>query len=177
MRHTGSTLRATRARIPWCPGDGSARAVSSPFSIRPAGESKAGLQTPTVLLSPVHGGPSKNAGHRTYQTIEGLGSRLGIKIDSAFAHGPGVPARRQRGERPLRRRADLLGAPPHPDDRLGAAGGQGTVIPSAWPKHRYDVVWTFTLVPDAATAQYAFGQIPQLLLSGDSDSVIPCCSG
>ena len=82
-------------------------------------------------------------------------------------------ARRQRGERPLRRRADLLGAPPHPDDRLGAAGVKGTVIPSAWPKHRYDVVWTFTLVPDAATTQYAFGQIPQLLLSGDSDTVIP----
>src|SRR3984957_1483765 len=51
------------------------------------GGAKSGLQTPTVLLSPAHGGPGKNAGHRTYQTIEGLGSRLGITIDSAFAVG------------------------------------------------------------------------------------------
>ena len=49
-----------------------------------------------------------------------------------------------------------------------------TVIPKAWPGHRYDVVWAFTLVPDSDTAEYAFGQIPQLLLSGDSDSAIPC---
>ena len=48
----------------------------------------------------------------------------------------------------------------------------GTVIPAAWPKHRFDVVWTFTRVPGAAAAEYAFGQIPQLLLSGDTDSVI-----
>ena len=36
----------------------------------------------------------------------------------------------------------------------------GTVIPSAWPKHRYNVVWTFTLVPGAATVQYAFRADP-----------------
>ena len=52
-----------------------------------SGGSKAGLLTPTVLLSPAHGSPGKNAGHRTYQTIEGLGSRLGIEIDSTFAKG------------------------------------------------------------------------------------------
>src|SRR6202035_25270 len=51
------------------------------------GGAKYGLQTPTVLLSPVHGGPGENAGHRTYQTIEGRGSRLGIEIDSTSAKG------------------------------------------------------------------------------------------
>ena len=45
----------------------------------------------------------------------------------------------------------------------------GTVIPKSWPDHRYDVIWTFTLTADAT---YAFGQVPQLLLAGDADTVI-----
>ena len=44
----------------------------------------------------------------------------------------------------------------------------GTAIPQAWPGDRFDVIWTFTL----AAGQYTFGQIPQLLLSGDADTVI-----
>ena len=50
-----------------------------------SGGAKTGLLAPTVLLSPAHGSPGKTAGHRTYQTIEGLGGRLGIEIDSTFA--------------------------------------------------------------------------------------------
>jgi len=46
---------------------------------------------------------------------------------------------------------------------------RGTVIPKAWPDDRYDVIWTFTL---AAADEYSFGQVPQLLLSGDTDTVI-----
>jgi hypothetical protein len=137
------------------------------------GGAKSGLQTPTVLLSPVHGGPGKNAGHRTYQTIEGLGSRLGITIDSAFAVG-------QEPQLAASVVTDHCGVvlicwEHHHIPTIASAlpVARGTVIPSAWPKHRYDVVWAFTLDPDAATTQYAFGQIPQLLLSGDSDTVIP----
>jgi len=137
------------------------------------GGAKSGLQTPTVLLSPVHGGPGKNAGHRTYQTIEGLGSRLGITIDSAFAVG-------QESELAASVVHDHSGVvlicwEHHRIPTIAAAlpVTSATSIPSAWPKHRYDVVWAFTLVPDADTPQYAFGQIPQLLLSGDSDTVIP----
>lgn len=49
----------------------------------------------------------------------------------------------------------------------------GTAIPQTWPGDRFDVIWTFTLVPGAASVQYAFGQVPQQLLSGDTDTVIP----
>jgi hypothetical protein len=137
------------------------------------GGAKSGLQTPTDLLSPVHGGPGKNAGHRTYQTIEALGSRLGITIDSAFAVG-------QESQLAASVVRDLSGVVlicwehhhiPAIASALPVVGG--TIIPSAWPKHRFDVIWTFTLVPDAGATQYAFGQIPQLLLSGDSGDVIP----
>jgi hypothetical protein len=49
----------------------------------------------------------------------------------------------------------------------------GTAIPKKWPGDRFDVVWTFTLVPGSAPARYTFGQVPQQLLSGDTDTVIP----
>jgi len=48
----------------------------------------------------------------------------------------------------------------------------GTVIPQAWPGDCFDVIWVFTLAP-GTPAQYTFTQIPQQLLSGDADTVIP----
>jgi hypothetical protein len=138
-----------------------------------SGGSKAGLLTPTVLLSPVHGGPGKTPGHRTYQTIEGLGGRLGITIDSAFAVGE--ESQLAAGVVSGYSGVVLICWEHHHIPAIASALPllRETAIPQAWPKHRYDVVWTFTLDPDAATTQYAFGQIPQLLLSGDSDTVIP----
>ena len=46
----------------------------------------------------------------------------------------------------------------------------GTVIPTMWPGDRFDVSWTFTLDPDGGN--YVFGQVPQQLLGGDTDTVI-----
>src|SRR5580700_7079068 len=43
----------------------------------------------------------------------------------------------------------------------------GTAIPRKWPDDRYDVIWSFTLVPGPGPVRYIFGQIPQLLLAGD----------
>jgi broad specificity phosphatase PhoE len=42
--------------------------------------------------------------------------------------------------------------------------------PQHWPKERFDVVWIFSRSSD--TAPWSFSQWPQLLLAGDSDSVI-----
>ena len=53
----------------------------------------------------------------------------------------------------------------------------GTAIPRKWPGHRYDVIWSFTLVPGPGPARYAFGQIPQQLLAGDAGTVIPADAG
>src|SRR5271166_4412611 len=53
------------------------------------GPLQAGLQTPAALLSPSYGDPDKTAGHRTYQTIQGLSDRLGLAIVSAYAEGEG----------------------------------------------------------------------------------------
>src|SRR6516164_7034073 len=52
-----------------------------------SGAPQAGLQVPAALLSPSYGDPATTTVHRTYQTILGLGDRLGLKIASDFAEG------------------------------------------------------------------------------------------
>jgi hypothetical protein len=52
-----------------------------------------------------------------------------------------------------------------------------TAIPRKWPGDRYDVIWSFTLVPGTGPARYTFGQIPQQLLAGDAGTVIPAAAG
>ncbi len=48
--------------------------------------------------------------------------------------------------------------------------GNSTTVPQKWPGERFDLVWVFDL--NGATGQYAFNQVPQLLLAGDSASPI-----
>src|SRR6516164_8516625 len=125
-----------------------------------------GLLTPTALLSPSYGNPAKTTAHRTYQTIQGLSDRLGLPIASAFTEG-------QEPQLAASVVSDYSGVVlicwehrhiPALASSLPTTGG--TVIPQKWPGDRFDVIWTFTLVPGAATTQYTFGQVPQQLLSG-----------
>jgi hypothetical protein len=133
----------------------------------------AGLQTPAALLSPSDGGHDKTAARRTYQTIQGLSDRLGLQIISSFAEGqesqlaagvvrdyPGVVLICWEHDHIPALAAALPAAP-------------GAQIPQRWPGDRFDVIWTFTLVPGTAPAQYPFSQVPQQLLSGDTNTVIP----
>jgi hypothetical protein len=122
-----------------------------------------------MLISPSYGHPSKTADHRTHQTIRGLSDRLGVEITADFAKGQEpqlATAVLNSG------RGAVLICWEH--SHIPALAStlplvSGTVIPKSWPDDRYDVIWTFTLTADAA---YAFGQVPQLLLSGDADTVI-----
>lgn len=136
------------------------------------GALQAGLQVPTALLSPSYGDPDKTTAHRTYQTILGLSDRLGLQIASDFAEGqePGLAASVVRSYPGV-----VLICWEH--DHIPALASSlptmpGTVIPQQWPGDRFDVVWTFTLVPGSTPAQYTFGQIPQQLLSGDTGTII-----
>jgi hypothetical protein len=133
------------------------------------GPLRAGLRVPRMLISPSYGHVSKTADHRTYQTIRGLSDRLGVEITADFA----------KGQEPQLATAVLNSGPgavlicwehghiPALASALPLVSS--TVIPKSWPDDRYDVIWTFTLTADAT---YAFGQVPQLLLSGDADTVI-----
>jgi hypothetical protein len=129
-----------------------------------------GLRVPRTLISPSYGHGARTADHRTFQTIRGLSDRIGVEITADFAKGqePELAAA------VLGSGADTVlicwehGHIPALASALPLVSG--TVIPKAWPEDRYDVIWTFTLTGDG---KYTFDQLPQLLLSGDKDSVIP----
>jgi hypothetical protein len=137
------------------------------------GPMRAGLRTPTVLVAPSWGHPGKTAAHRSYQTIQGLSDRLGLPITSDFAQGE---------EQEL---ADSLVSSGSgvvlicwEHDHIPVIASSfpvvdGTMIPQKWPGDRYDVLWTFTLVPGSGPAKYTFGQVPQQLLAGDASTIIP----
>jgi hypothetical protein len=135
------------------------------------GALQAGLQTPATLLSPSYG-PDKTAEHRTYQTIQGLSGRLGIAIVSAFAEGqePQLAASvvsQNSGVVLICWEHDHI-----PSLASSLPTVPGTVIPQTWPGDRFDIIWVFTLVPGTTPPLYSFTQIPQQLLSGDTDTVI-----
>lgn len=48
--------------------------------------------------------------------------------------------------------------------------GNATIAPQAWPENRFDLIWVFDL--DRRFGRYAFKQIPQLVLAGDSRTPI-----
>jgi hypothetical protein len=137
------------------------------------GPRQAGVLTPAALLSPSYGDPAKTASHRTHETIQGLSDRLGLAVVSAFAEG-------QEAQLAANVVSEYSGVVlicwEH--DHIPALASSlpttpGTAIPQKWPGDRFDVIWTFTLVPAASPGRYTFGQIPQQLLSGDTDTVIP----
>ena len=137
-----------------------------------SGALQAGLQVPAALLSPSYGDPAKTVVHRTYQTIQGLSERLGIQIASDFAEGeePQLAASVVSTSSGV-----VLICWEHrhiPALASSLPTSAGTVIPQKWPGDRFDVIWSFTLVPGSAPAQYTFGQIPQQLLSGDTGTPI-----
>lgn len=132
------------------------------------GPLRPGLRVPRKLIAPSYEA-GKEGRHRTHQTISGISGRLGIPIDAPFGKG---------------QEADLAAALSRsgpgavlicwdhshiPALACALPLACGTVIPAQWPDHRFDVIWAFTL---AANDAYAFTQVPQLLLSGDSDTVI-----
>jgi hypothetical protein len=136
------------------------------------GVPQAGLRVPTALLSPSYGGPASTIVHRTYQTIQGLSDRLNLQIASDFIEG-------QESQLAASVVSAYSGVVlicwEHrhiPEIASSLPTVPGTVIPEKWSGDRFDVIWTFTLVPGSAPAQYTFGQIPQQLLSGDTGTII-----
>lgn len=133
------------------------------------GPLRAGLRVPRMLISPSYGDGDKTAQHRTHQTIRGISDRLGIEITADFAKGHEArlaAALNRSGPGAVLICWDHAHIP-----ALASALPliHGTVIPKTWPDDRFDVIWAFTLVTNDA---YSFAQVPQLLLSGDTDTVI-----
>jgi hypothetical protein len=137
-----------------------------------SGPVRDGLLTPTVLVAPSWGHPGKTAAHRSYQTIQGLSERLDLPIDAPFPQGE---EDKLAASLVSSYSGVVLICWEH-DHIPVIAAALPTVnkadIPHKWPGDRYDVIWSFTLVPDAGAPAYTFGQVPQQLLAGDSSKVI-----
>src|SRR6202012_4756799 len=137
------------------------------------GPVRAEWRPPTVLVAPSWGHPGKTAAHRSYQTIQGLSEHLELPITSKYAQGQ----EQELADSLLSSHSGVvLICWEHKHIPVIASSlpvVEGTVIPRKWPGHRYDVIWSFTLVPEPGPVRYTFGQIPQLLLAGDSGTVIP----
>jgi hypothetical protein len=141
------------------------------------GPLRAGLRTPTVLVAPSWGHPGKTAAHRSYQTIQGLSERLELPITSPYAQGQ----ERELADSLVRDHSGVvLICWEHKHIPVIAASlpvVSGTAIPQKWPGDRYDVIWSFTLVPEPGPVRFTFSQIPQQLLAGDAAAVIPAGPG
>jgi hypothetical protein len=138
-----------------------------------SGSPRWGLRTPATLLSPSHGEPEKTAVRRTYQTVQGLADHLALEIATPFevGHEPQLAASVLTGYSGV-----VLICWEHnhiPVIARSLPTAEGTDIPGTWPDDRYDVIWAFSLLPGVSKARYAFTQIPQRLLAGDTDKVIP----
>jgi hypothetical protein len=168
-RHSGVDYRGSQNEHSLLPRGWQRSSVLAGLFDPAHGPLRAGLRVPRTLISPSYGHASKIADHRTYQTIRELSDRLGVEITADFA----------KGQEPKLAAAVLNSGPgavlicwEHSHIPALAAAlplASGSIIPKSWPDDRYDVIWTFTLT---AEGRYAFGQVPQRLLSGDADTVI-----
>jgi broad specificity phosphatase PhoE len=125
--------------------------------------------TPTELIAPDYGSPDRDAIERTHETITPLASLLGLQPETPFkekheaALGAQVAAATSGmtlicwEHKAIHVIANAIPTP------------AGTLIPQSWPGDRFDVVWVFEA--DGA-GTYAFSQVPQLLLPGDTDTII-----
>lgn len=123
------------------------------------------IKRPATIFAtePTSGSESK----RPLHTVTPLKQLLGIPIDSSIAEGS---------------EQDLVNTAIASDgvvlivwhhEKIPAIANlilQNQTAPQKWPGDRFDVVWIFTRA--APNGPWTFSQAPQLLLSGDSQTVI-----
>ena len=111
---------------------------------------------------------------RPLQTITPLAERLGIKdkVNVTFAKGQ----EKQMVDSVLAESGVVLISWQHqkiPDIAKHIVGSKPPAkpIPTKWPGDRFDIVWVFT-PPAPSSDHWGFVQVPQQLLSGDTNTVI-----
>jgi hypothetical protein len=134
------------------------------------GQLRAGILTPTELFSPSY--PKGAPGHRTHDTIFPLSQLLpGVTFDdTTYAEGDEkwlakAVAAQTTGVTLICWEHSHI--PTIANHIVGKANE--SEIPQTWPGDRFDVIWAFT----SSSGGYSFTQLPQMLLFGDSTSVIP----
>jgi hypothetical protein len=139
------------------------------------GPIRSGIAVPDRLYSPGDAHPKKTLARRATETIQALSDRSTVPIMTGF----GVNDEQSLAEAVLVDSAQtVLICWEHNRIPLIAAAiptKDPTAIPTTWPDDRFDIIWCFTL--DAVDRpRYAFSQIPQQLLPGDTNHPIPATS-
>lgn len=125
-----------------------------------SGTSRPGLARPAAIFA---AGGSGGEGQRTRETVTPLAARLGLTVSTEYA----------RGDEPALAKACLSRPGPtlicwqHGEIPaiLAAFGNVQPEPPEEWSRSRFDLIWTLTPSPDG----WAFAEVPQLLLDGDSN--------
>jgi hypothetical protein len=127
--------------------------------------SKPGLAVPAAIYAT---DAIKHAGRslRPQETITPIAQLLGLTPNIDFAVGEEVAL---AASAEAATGAVLIGWRHEAIPALGnAILGDTTTVPQTWPGDRFDMIWVF----DRGGAGWSFTQIPQLLLSGDSNQPI-----
>ena len=111
---------------------------------------------------------------RPLETITPLAGRLGLKdrVNTNFAKGE----EKQMVDSVLAETGVVLISWQHqkiPDiaKRIVDSKPPSNPIPGTWPSERFDIVWVLT-PPGPSFGAWGFAQVPQQLLSGDTNTVI-----
>jgi hypothetical protein len=146
-----------------------------PLFAPPAGPTGRGLARPTAVFASNRSGPAGGSA-REEETVIILAARLGVELNTDYGAGEED------------RLVGALALCPGPalvcwkHDLIPAiANGLGDVspaVPRAWPEDRFDLVWVFVRTHEGVRGarpgpRYAFYQVPELLLPGDREMVIP----
>jgi broad specificity phosphatase PhoE len=136
-----------------------------------------GIATPTAIfasgLTKDDDGALRSKSARPFETVTPLSALLGIPVDATYTTGDEVPlvnAILRLGGVVLvswghKHIAAIARAIPSLDPRA---------IPNTWPGSRFDMVYVFDLQPGGS--RYAFSQVPEMLLAGDSSERIPAAA-
>jgi hypothetical protein len=125
------------------------------------------LAQPKTIFASEVGKHSKSL--RPQHTVLELADELNLKLDLDF----------KKGDEAALVQAALAAAGPvliaweHEDITptiVNAIVGNDTTCPQKWPGDRFDMVWVFDRKPSGSG--WDFSQVPQLLLSGDSNAPI-----
>ena len=128
-----------------------------------AGPPRPGLARPTAIYA---SGGNHKEGLRTRLTVTPLATQLGITLDTRFSKGEETAlaqevARRTEPTLICWQHGELPAIP-------AAMASVTPTPPNHWPGSRFDMIWTMT----PAGGGWAFHQIPELVLDGDSNEAI-----
>ena len=136
----------------------------------PNGSEPSGVAAPTRLIAPAFGDPDAAKARRMHATLSGTAALLELEVQTPWGEGEEQALASEITAETDGVTLVCWGHTFIPTLARLIAPGAATEIPGRWPDERFDLIWTFRA--DVNTGHYRFGQMPQQLLAGDSETLI-----